>query len=124
MSLDTFIMYSYAKFPSMAVSKATLGILQDHYPERLGQMLIANPPMLFSTFWSCISPFIDPVTRAKVVFLKGGAAGHQQLQEHVDASQLNASFGGTAKEFDPETYFPEGLSDEARAERARFMATL
>ena len=51
---NTIIMYSYAKFPSMAVSKATLGILQDHYPERLGQMLIANPPMLFSTFWSCL----------------------------------------------------------------------
>ena len=47
-----FRMYSYAKFPSMSVSKATLSILQDHYPERLGQMLIANPPMLFSTFWS------------------------------------------------------------------------
>jgi hypothetical protein len=64
---DCIIMYSYAKFPSMSVSKATLNILQDHYPERLGHMLIANPPMLFSTFWSCISPFIDPVTRAKVV---------------------------------------------------------
>lgn len=64
------------------------------------------------------------VTRAKVVFLKGGAAGQQQLQEHVDPSQLNASFGGTAKEFDPETYFPGGLSEAARAERARFMATL
>jgi hypothetical protein len=108
----------------MAVSKATLGILQDHYPERLGQMFIANPPMLFSTFWSCISPFIDPITRAKVVFLKGGTDGQKQLQEFVDPGQLNASFGGTAKEFDPESYFPGGLTDEARAERARFMATL
>jgi hypothetical protein len=40
--------YSIAKFPSMATSRATLSILQDHYPERLGLSVIVNPPALFS----------------------------------------------------------------------------
>jgi hypothetical protein len=38
-----------------------LGIIQDHYPERLGRALILNIPWLLKAFFSLITPFIDPV---------------------------------------------------------------
>jgi hypothetical protein len=76
--------------------------------------------MLRAGLYSAISPFVDPVTRAKIVFVKG----EKQLFEKIDPSQMAASLGGTAAEFDPETYFPGGLTAEARVERERFLKTL
>lgn len=36
---------------SLAVSKETAHILQDHYPERLGLAILYNPPKFFEPFW-------------------------------------------------------------------------
>lgn len=115
-----FSHYSIAKFPSLATSKATLSVLQDHYPERLGMAVIVNPPQLFSALYSAISPFVDPVTRAKIMFVKG----EKQLHQQIDPAQISLSLGGTAQEFDPDVYYPGGLTAEARAERQRFVKTL
>ncbi|KAK7033184.1 CRAL-TRIO domain-containing protein C23B6.04c [Favolaschia claudopus] len=68
-SLDLLINYAdKAKNPSFSVSRTVLSILQDHYPERLGQALILNVPWLLNTFFKLITPFIDPVTRNKMKF--------------------------------------------------------
>ena len=45
-----------------------LNIIQSHYPERLGLALILNVPWLLNAFYKLITPFIDPVTRAKMRF--------------------------------------------------------
>ena len=45
-----------------------MSILQDHYPERLGRALILNVPFLVNAFYKLITPFIDPVVRAKMRF--------------------------------------------------------
>lgn len=45
-----------------------LNIIQSHYPERLGLALILNVPWILNAFFKLISPFIDPVTRAKMRF--------------------------------------------------------
>lgn len=57
-----------AKSPSFGVARAYLSILQDHYPERLGRALIINVPFLLNAFFKLITPFIDPVARAKMRF--------------------------------------------------------
>lgn len=45
-----------------------LNIFQSHYPERLGYALILNVPFLLNAFFKLVSPFIDPATRAKMIF--------------------------------------------------------
>ena len=56
------------KNSSFATSRTVLHILQTHYPERLGAALIAHVPWLVHTFFKLIMPFIDPVTRSKMIF--------------------------------------------------------
>lgn len=42
---------------------------QNHFPERLGKAVNYKPPTLFNLAWRAISPFVDPHTRDKLVFL-------------------------------------------------------
>lgn len=57
-----------AKNPSIGTARTVLNILQTHYPERLGLALIAHLPWLLHAFYKLITPFIDPLTRLKMVF--------------------------------------------------------
>lgn len=57
-----------AKNPSLSIARQVLHILQTHYPERLGAAVIAHLPWLLNAFYKLINPFIDPVTRAKMIF--------------------------------------------------------
>ena len=45
-------------------------ILGNHYPERLFKAILLNTPFLFSVFWGAISPFVDPVTKAKMLMMR------------------------------------------------------
>ena len=61
--------YSHsAQNASFATTRTILHILQTHYPERLGIAVFAHFPWLIHAFYKLMSPFIDPVTRAKLVF--------------------------------------------------------
>ena len=47
--------------------KEAVNILQNYYPERLFMAYIINPPWAFNAIWTMISPFLDQVTKAKVI---------------------------------------------------------
>ena len=73
----------------------TADVLQNHYPERLHRFYALNVPMIFSAFWRAISPFIDPVTREKIVFLPTAPeAARAKLEESFDLAQLEEALGG------------------------------
>lgn len=44
---------------------------QGHFPERLSQLWFLNAPFIFWGLWRLVSPFIEPATRDKIVFLSG-----------------------------------------------------
>ncbi|KAJ7650156.1 CRAL/TRIO domain-containing protein [Roridomyces roridus] len=68
-SLDLLINFAdKAKNPSLGTARGWLSILQDHYPERLGLALVIKVPFILTSFFTLISPFIDPVTRNKIKF--------------------------------------------------------
>jgi polyribonucleotide 5'-hydroxyl-kinase len=67
--LIDFVGYNRKNQPPWKVSLQTLTIVQNHYPERLGKAVNFAPPMLFELFYKAIRPFVDPVTRDKLVFL-------------------------------------------------------
>jgi hypothetical protein len=79
------------------VAQTCLGLLQDHYPERLGLAFIINPPWWVSLLFTILSPFMDAVTKAKIHFISGDVAKlHSQLQEYVDDEQLERWFARSA----------------------------
>mmetsp|Transcript_4555 Transcript_4555/g.12852 ORF Transcript_4555/g.12852 Transcript_4555/m.12852 type:complete len:302 (+) Transcript_4555:242-1147(+) len=99
--------YSFFNNPPMRASKATLSIFQNHYPERLHKFIVLNAPTIFYGFYKVISPFIDPVTKAKVQFVVGSDEQQRKvLDEHFDLTQLESSLGGGRfYEFSAEEYF-------------------
>ncbi|KAI9340681.1 CRAL-TRIO domain-containing protein [Zopfochytrium polystomum] len=62
--------YKRSNSTPISVSRFTLNVLLSHYPERLGVCAILNAPWIFGTLWAMVSPFIDPITQAKVRMLK------------------------------------------------------
>jgi len=45
--------------------------LQNYYPERLHCTYLIDVPVFIRSLWKVFSPFIDPVTRKKIVFING-----------------------------------------------------
>ncbi|KAI5966441.1 PDR16 [Candida pseudojiufengensis] len=89
------------KIPPVGVGRQVLHILQTHYPERLGKALLTNIPWLGWTFLKIIHPFIDPLTREKLVF-------DQPFINYVPKIQLDKDFKGDVNFiYDHEKYWPK-----------------
>ena len=106
----------YAKNTPLKTSKAVLSTMQDHYPERLNKAFLVDAPWLFLGAFKLISPFIDPVTRKKIVFVKGSAEKRAAvLLEHYELDQLEEAVGGASDYvYDAEAY----LADDRAAYEA------
>lgn len=90
----------------MATTKATIHILQECYVERMARVYITNAPLVFRTFWSLVKPFIDPVSKSKIVFCSS-KAGQLELKSNFDATKVEECALGTSdlRAFDVEEYF-------------------
>jgi hypothetical protein len=69
------------------------GISQNYYPERLGRLYVINAPWGFSTVWSFVKRWLDPVTVAKIHIL--GSGYQRELLAQVPAENLPKQFGGS-----------------------------
>lgn len=89
-----------SKIPPIGVGREVLHILQTHYPERLGKALLTNIPFLGRAFLKLIYPFIDPLTREKLVF-------DAEFIKFVKSEQLDKDFDGLVDfEYNHDLYFP------------------
>lgn len=87
------------KLPSVSTGREVLHILQTHYPERLGKALLTNIPWLAQVFLKFISPFIDPLTREKLVF-------SEPFPKYVPKEQLDKDFDGDVEfDYDHDKYW-------------------
>ena len=77
--------YSYVKQAS--------AMSQNYYPERLGRLYLINAPWGFSTVFSVVKGWLDPITVEKIHVLGGGY--QKELLEQVPAENLPIIFGGT-----------------------------
>lgn len=110
--------YSYIQKAS------TIG--QNYYPERMGKFYVINAPFGFSTVFSFIKRFLDPVTVEKIFVL--GSNYKSELLKQIPPQNLPEKFGGTSKaeggvEFaddgpwrDPQFVGPEGMAPRSSAE--------
>ena len=74
---------------------ALFKLLGEHYVERLGVMVMWNPPMLFWGAWNALSPLLPPVTRKKVLVV--GPKDASKVVEEVGESVLPREYGGKAE---------------------------
>ncbi|CAK7201885.1 cytosolic factor, phosphatidylinositol/phosphatidylcholine transfer protein [Sporothrix eucalyptigena] len=79
--------YSYIKQAS--------AMSQNYYPERLGRFYLLNAPWGFSTVWSIIKGWLDPVTVAKIHIL--GSSYQKELFQQVAPENLPKQFGGSCE---------------------------
>ncbi|KAF8508244.1 CRAL-TRIO domain-containing protein [Hysterangium stoloniferum] len=68
---------------------------QNYYPETMGKFYICNAPYLFTTVWSIIKPWLDPVTVSKIAIL--GKDYKQELLAQIPAENLPRELGGTCE---------------------------
>ncbi|KAI7861616.1 CRAL-TRIO domain-containing protein [Spinellus fusiger] len=90
--------------PSLATSKKFLDILGSHYPERLGAAFIIKSPWFFHASFKLVAPFIDPVTKAKIKFVRDSDKPKEEgsntnsdlvdLVDYISADQLECPYGG------------------------------
>lgn len=96
--------------PTVAQGRQTLSILQNHYPERLGNACVKNVPWIVWGFFKLINPFIDPLTREKMKF-------DVDMRKIVPPEQLMKIYGGDVDfEYDHKIYWPalNRLAEERR----------
>jgi hypothetical protein len=79
------------------IFKQSVYIDDNYYPERLGQMFIVNPPLIFPALWAIVKPWLDPVTKAKIIVIKKGPETSTSLLQHIDANQLPSEYGGNCQ---------------------------
>lgn len=93
--LVDFWKYSLKHAPPLKTSLETLHILQDQFPERLGQAIAYDPPRIFGIFWKMISPFIDPVTYGKIKFIhKKSKSSMEFMEERFNLDLVEEKIGG------------------------------
>lgn len=54
------------------IAKAFVDLGTKHYPERMQKFWIVGAPAVFSILWNAIIPFVDEVTKSKIVMLPCG----------------------------------------------------
>ena len=69
------------------------GIMQDNYPETLGQMFIINAPFVFTAAYAIVKNFVDEKTRKKIQVISSSYT-QSTLLEAVDEDQLADFLGG------------------------------
>lgn len=70
-------------------------ISQNYYPERLGKLYIINAPWGFSTVFSVVKGFLDPVTVQKIRVL--GSGYQSELLAQIPKENLPKIFGGACE---------------------------
>ncbi|KAL6721120.1 cytosolic factor, phosphatidylinositol/phosphatidylcholine transfer protein [Lecanora helva] len=73
--------------------KQASAISQNYYPERLGKLYLINAPWGFSSVFSVVKGFLDPVTVQKIHVL--GSGYQSELLGQVPKENLPKTFGGT-----------------------------
>ncbi|XP_024389860.1 phosphatidylinositol/phosphatidylcholine transfer protein SFH12 isoform X2 [Physcomitrium patens] len=72
---------------------STFEFLQAYYPERLGMLFIIHVPKVFWGGWKLVYPFIDKVTREKIVFVEDKLI-EEKLREEIENDQIPDIYGG------------------------------
>lgn len=69
----------------------------DHYPERLGTLIVINAPFMLSYAWKIIQGFLDDVQKAKIgIYGTNPDEWRPVLFQIIDKGQVPVQYGGTS----------------------------
>ncbi|GAX78602.1 hypothetical protein CEUSTIGMA_g6041.t1 [Chlamydomonas eustigma] len=74
-------------------------LLGDHYVERLGQMVMYNPPLIFWGAWNTLSPLLPAATKKKILLVNSQDTA--ALVEVVGSAALPVEYGGIVVKYAP-----------------------
>lgn len=91
---------SLATSDAFAFIKGMVVTDADHYPERLGTLLLVNAPSALSFAWRIIQGFIDSKTKEKIHILGSNTEEWKPiLLKYIDLDQIPVQYGGTFSDF-------------------------
>lgn len=97
--LIDFTGWSFTTAVPVKTTREVVNILQNHYPERLGNAILYNPPRIFGAFWKVVKHFLDRKTHQKVKFVySNNPESFKLMEELFDVEQLSTAFGGKKME--------------------------
>ncbi|SCU95818.1 LAFA_0G02476g1_1 [Lachancea sp. 'fantastica'] len=76
-----------ARMPPISISKQVLHIIQEHYPGNLGRAVLSNIPWYCWNFIKIFQPFVDPITRSKLIY-------EEPFDTYIEQSQLETLHNG------------------------------
>ncbi len=93
--------------PSIAGVKTVFSILQDHFPDRLGVLLLANLSGLTQLLLKMVLPFVTEDVRAKIHIIPNDEEERREmLLQFIDETHIPYYLGGKDEyEFDAEGYY-------------------
>jgi len=99
--------FSIWSAPPISFGVAVVTTLMNYYPERLGLMVLYEPPTSLQFCWSAVSPMLNSRTKKKIMFLNGTEEYKREvLAQYVDLDQLEMDFGGYKNsKYDHDTYW-------------------
>jgi hypothetical protein len=80
---------------------ALFKLLGEHYVERLGVMVMYNPPLIFWGAWNTLSPLLPAVTRRKILVV--APSDNKAVLEALGEDVLPVEYGGKAETMSPVT---------------------
>lgn len=78
--------YKSGNSPPLSATTETIRILQRHFPERAKHIIFLDAPRVFSLLWVVVRPLLDPVTRAKIVFMNRSDPQFSSLSAEIQRS--------------------------------------
>jgi hypothetical protein len=90
MDLQSIGISSFWSVKEYVRQAASIG--QDRYPETMGKFYVINAPWGFSTVWSVVKGFLDPVTVEKINIL--GSSYKDELRKQISPENLPKDLGG------------------------------
>jgi len=99
--------FSIWSAPPLSFGISVVTTLMSYYPERLGLMVLYEPPTSLQFFWSALRPMLNSRTAKKILFLNGTEEHKREvLAQYVDLDQLETDFGGYKNsKYDHDTYW-------------------
>ncbi|CAF3570399.1 unnamed protein product [Rotaria sp. Silwood1] len=86
--------------------KFFISLIENYYPESLGQAIILNAPWIFYGCWTIINKWLDPTIRNEIQFVRTEV----ELTQRIDPSVLPKRLNGAQSDFE---YIPPTADDEA-----------
>ena len=83
------------------ILKAIMSIGNLYFPESLYKMYLVNAPFIFTAIWNIISPWLHPITKAKIRIVKSkDEARKKMLEDGVDIEVVPSFLGGKSEGVD------------------------